>query len=284
MRRRTSSIRLPALTVLIILCVALIVVSGGGGLDAIRGVIAAPFEFLSGLISRGNSTVEDITDLRRTYDELTQYVADLETTLAQLTAEVVALREIGADYQRLADLVNYVSQVQDQEVVAADVIARDTVSALRTVSINRGARDGVRVGSPVVTGQGLVGRVVAVSANAARVQLINSEFSAISARLETSRVEGSVIGQASGNLRMTLLPQGANVQVGDLVRTSGLGGNLPPDIVIGQVTSTRQFESDIEQTAEVRSFIDFDRLEIVLVVTSFEPVDLSVFEPTPVAP
>ncbi|MBK9123439.1 MAG: rod shape-determining protein MreC [Chloroflexi bacterium] len=284
MRRRTSSIRLPALTLLIIICVALIVVSGGGGLDAIRGVIAAPFEFLSGLISRGNSTVDDISDLRRTYDELTQYVADLETTLAQLTAEVVALREIGADYQRLADLVNYVSQVQDQEVVAADVIARDTVSALRTVSINRGARDGVRVGSPVVTGQGLVGRVVAVSANAARVQLINSEFSAISARLETSRVEGSVIGQASGNLRMTLLPQGANVQVGDLVRTSGLGGNLPPDIVIGQVTSTRQFESDIEQTAEVRSFIDFDRLEIVLVVTSFEPIDLSIFEPTPVAP
>lgn len=284
MRRRTSSIRLPALTVLILLCVALIVVSGGGGLDAIRGVIAAPFEFLSGLISRGNSTLENFSDQRRTYEELTQYVADLETTLAQLTAEVVALREIGADYQRLADLVNYVSQAQNQEVVAADVIARDTVSALRTISINRGARDGVRVGSPVVTGQGLVGRVVAVSANAARVQLINSEFSAISARLETSRVEGSVIGQASGNLRMTLLPQGANVQVGDLVRTSGLGGNLPPDIVIGQVTSTRQFESDIEQTAEVRSFIDFDRLEIVLVVTSFEPIDLSVLEPTPVAP
>lgn len=284
MRRRTNSIRLPALTVLILVCVALIVVSGGGGLDAIRGVIAAPFEFLSGLISRGNSAVDDIGDMRRTYEELTQYVADLETTLAQLTAEVVALREIGADYQRLADLVNYVSQVQNQEVVAADVIARDTISALRTISINRGARDGVRVGSPVVTGQGLVGRVVAVSANAAHVQLINSEFSAISARLETSRVEGSVVGQASGNLRMTLLPQGANVQVGDLVRTSGLGGNLPPDIVIGQVTSTRQFESDIEQTAEVRSIIDFDRLEIVLVVTSFEPVDLSVFEPTPVAP
>lgn len=284
MRRRSSSIRLPALTVLLIACVALIVLSGSGGLDAIRGIVAVPFEFLSGLISRSNTTIEDIGDQRRTYQELSQYVADLETTLAQLTAEVVALREIGADYQRLADLVNYVSEVQDQEIVAADVIARDTVSALRTISINRGARDGVRVGSPVVTGQGLVGRVVAVSANAAHVQLINSEFSAISARLETSRVEGSVIGQASGNLRMTLLPQGANVQVGDLVRTSGLGGNLPADIVIGQVTSTRQFESDIEQTAEVRSFIDFDRLEIVLVVTSFEPVDLSVFEPTPVAP
>jgi rod shape-determining protein MreC len=123
-----------------------------------------------------------------------------------------------------------------------------------------------------------------VSANAARVQLITSEFSSVSARSQTNRVEGAVIGLVSGALRMTLLPQGAQVQVGDLILTSGLGGNLPPDIVIGQVTSTRQFQSDIEQSAEVRSFIDFDRLEIVLIVTSFDPVDLSVFLPTPIAP
>jgi rod shape-determining protein MreC len=119
---------------------------------------------------------------------------------------------------------------------------------------------------------------------AASVQLINAEGSAVSARLQTNRVEGSVIGQVSGNLRMTLLPQGAAVQVGDLVLTSGLGGTLPPDLVIGQITSTRQFESDIEQSAEVRSLIDFDTQEIVMVITSFEPVDMSVFEPTPVAP
>ncbi|MBK8137703.1 MAG: rod shape-determining protein MreC [Chloroflexi bacterium] len=284
MRRRSTGVRLPFFGLLLALCIGLIVLSGGGGLDALRGIVEIPFNFLAGLVNQTSSGVEQLTNPQRTYEELAQYAADLETTLAQLTTEVVGLREIGSDYQRLADLVNYVSLNQDQERVAADVIARDTVSALRTITINRGARDGVRVGNPVVTGQGLIGRVVIVSANAARVQLINAEFSAISARLQTSRVEGAVIGQSSGNLRMTLLPQGANVQVGDLVLTSGLGGTLPPDIPIGQITSTRQFESDIEQSAEVRSFIDFDRLEIVLVITSFEPVDLSVFEPTPVAP
>lgn len=280
MRRRSVN-RIPLLIVTVLSCVALIFFSGGGALSGLEGLIATPLDALAGLFSGTSRTVASLTAGQRTYEELETYVADLETQLARITTELVALRETGADYQRLADLVNYVSQNQTQEVVAADVIARDTVVALRTIVINRGVRDGVRVGMPVVTGQGLVGRVINVSANAARVQLITSEFSSVSARTQTNRVEGAVIGLASGALRLTLIPQGAQVQVGDLVLTSGLGGNLPPDIVIGQVTSTRQFQSDIDQTAEVRSLIDFDRLEMVLVVTSFEPVDLSVFEPTP---
>lgn len=284
MRRRSTVVRLPFFTLMFAACAALIILSGGGGLDAMRGVVEIPFNFLAGLVNRASIGAEQLTTPQRTYDELAQYAADLETTLAQLTTEVVGLREIGSDYQRIADLANYVAQTENIDVVSADVIARDTVSALRTIRINRGQRDGVRVGNPVVVGQNLIGRVEAVSAGAAQVQLINAEMSAVSSRLQTNRVEGAVVGQASGNLRMMFLPQGANVQVGDLVLTSGLGGLLPPDLVIGQVTSTRQFESDIEQSAEVRSFVDFDRLEIVMVITNFEPVDMSVFEPSELAP
>lgn len=284
MRRRSSGARLPLFGLMIAGCIALIVMSGGGGVDALRGIVEIPFNFLAGLVNRASSGAEQLTQGQRTYEELAQYAADLETALALLSEEVVTLREIGADYQRLAEIAGYASQAQNQESISADVIARDTISSLRTITINRGQRDGVRRGNPVVVGRNLIGRVTVVSANAARVQLINAEGSAVSARLQTNRVEGSVIGQVSGNLRMTLLPQGASVQVGDLVLTSGLGGTLPPDLVIGQVTSTRQFESDIEQSAEVRSLIDFDTQEIVMVITSFEPVDMSVFEPTQVAP
>ena len=284
MRRRSSGVRLPFFGLLIVGCLALIVLSGGGGLDALRGVVEIPFNFLASLVNRASSGAEQLTEGQRTYEELAQYAADLETALALLSEEVVTLREIGSDYQRLAEIADYASQAQNQEGISADVIARDTIRSLRTITINRGQRDGVRRGNPVVVGRNLIGRVITVSANAAHVQLISAEGSAVSARLQTNRVEGSVIGQVSGNLRMTLLPQGASVQVGDLVLTSGLGGTLPPDLVIGQVTSTRQFESDIEQSAEIRSLIDFDTQEIVMVITSFEPVDMSVFEPTPVAP
>jgi rod shape-determining protein MreC len=131
---------------------------------------------------------------------------------------------------------------------------------------------------PVVTRQGLVGRIVQVSASAARVLLVTDPSSAVSARLQTTRVEGSVIGQLSGTLRMTFIPLGQTIQEGDLVITSGLGGNFPPDIVIGQVTSIRQFEFELYQEAEIRSLNNFDTLEFVLVITNFQPVDLSVFE------
>lgn len=284
MRRRSSGVRLPFFGLLIVGCLVLIMLSGGGGLDALRGVVEIPFNFFAGLVNRASRGAEQLTEGQRTYEELAQYAADLETALALLSEEVVTLREIGSDYQRLAEIADYAALAQNQESISADVIARDTISSLRTITINRGQRDGVRRGNPVVVGRNLIGRVITVSANAARVQLISAEGSAVSARLQTNRIEGSVIGQVSGNLRMTLLPQGASVQVGDLVLTSGLGGTLPPDLVIGQVTSTRQFESDIEQSAEVRSLIDFDTQEIVMVITSFEPVDMSVFEPTPIAP
>ena len=79
---------------------------------------------------------------------------------------------------------------------------------------------------------------------------------------------------------MMFIPLNATVQQGDLVITSGLGGNLPPDIVIGQVTSKRQFEFELYQEAVVRSLNNFDTLEIVLVITNFQPVDLSVFSNT----
>jgi rod shape-determining protein MreC len=77
---------------------------------------------------------------------------------------------------------------------------------------------------------------------------------------------------------MVMIPQEAEVRVGDLVFTSGLGGNFPPDIPIGQITSKHQFEFELNQEAEVHSLVDFDTLEFVLVITSFQPIDLSAFE------
>lgn len=280
MRRSIQSRRGVLLTGAILLCGLLIGLSATGLLAPLEALVAAPLEWASGLINRVAINTDEAIESNRTYAELVQYVAELETAFARQTAEVVALREIASDYERIADLVNYTSSVLNQETIAADVISRDTSSSLRTVVINRGSRDGVRTGMAVVTGQGMVGRIIEVTASASRVMLITSEASAISARVQRSRGEGAVVGRASGELRMVMLDRDTDIQVGDLIVTSGLGGNLPPDIVIGQVRSTRQFESEIEQSAEISSLIDFNKLEVVLVVTSFEPIDLSIFETT----
>jgi rod shape-determining protein MreC len=72
--------------------------------------------------------------------------------------------------------------------------------------------------------------------------------------------------------------------VGDLVLTSGLGGNYPPDLLVGQVTSVRSRETDLFQSAAVQPIVDFSRLEILLVIVNFQPIDIEPLIPEPAAP
>lgn len=277
--RSWRSNRVIFLSVCLAAAVGLIAASRAGILSPAEALIQTPLNAAAGVfnrfslsISRGLSEMSEIESLR-------QRNADLEEALAQFQSELVELRELASDYQRLADLLQYRSTALNQDTLAADVILlADPNSLLRTIVINRGARDGVAVGMPVVTRQGLVGRVMAVTANAARVLLITDPSSAVSGRLQTTRAQGSVVGQLGGTLRMTFIPLDADVREGDLVITSGLGGNFPPDIVIGQVTSRRQFSFQGFQEAEVRSLNNFDTLEIVLVITNFQPVDMAAFQ------
>ncbi len=270
--------RILFLVLCLLLCLALIGLSRAGLLAPLEELATIPLNLATGVLNRATlqltGGVSDFVQLQ----SLQARNADLEDALARYQAELIELREIASDYERLAQLLDYTSTAANQESVAANVINIDQTGLRRSITINRGTRDGIAIGMPVVTDQGLVGRVLDISANAARVLLITDRDSAVSARLQTSRVEGSLRGQLSGNLRLTMVPPGDSVAVGDLVLTSGLGGNFPADIVIGVVASSRQFEFELFQEAEVTSFNSFETLEIVLVMTSFEPVDPGVFD------
>ena len=260
------------------LCGGLMLLGIAGLLTPVEGLASAPLHGFSGALNRLSLTLNQAFEELNSLGQLRERIASLEELLASRQIEIIQLREAASDYDRLVDLLSYTSALENQEFLTADVIALDQSGIVRGLIINRGARDGVGVGMPVVTDLGLVGRIVDVSANAAQVQLINDENSSVSARLQTTRAEGSIIGQASGALRMTFIDLDERIIQGDLVITSGLGGNFPPDVVVGQVTSVRQFEFELFQEAEVRSLIDLGLLEFVLVITSFQPIDLSVFD------
>lgn len=269
--------RLLLFVISVILCGILIALSVAGLTAPIGNLLAVPLQWVegvaNGLVMRTTGLAEDIL----TIQQLEERNRSLEAALAAYQAEIVELREIRHDYDRIAALLEYTRARQNEEYLVADVIGRDISAFTRVIFINRGARDGVTEGMPVVTEKGLVGRVTQVSANAAQVLLITDPISAVNARLLNSRAEGSVLGQAGG-LRMTYIDLNATLQEGDTAVTSGLGGNFPEGIIIGQVTSIRQFQFELFQEAEIRSLNDFDRLETVLVITNFQPVDLSVFE------
>ncbi len=275
---RIRSNRLLFFVVSVFVCLGLIALSVTGILAPLQGLLAAPLQVVQGainsIVQRGNTLAEDLLEIQT----LQQRNRDLERQLAAFQAELVDLREIAQDYDRLAALVNYTRSREGEEYVVADVIARDISGFRRVIYLNRGARDGLTNGMPVITERGLVGRIIGVSATASQVLLVLDTTSAVSARLQTSRAEGSVQGQLTDTLLMTFIDLNATVQEGDTVITSGMGGNFPAGIIIGQVTSVARSEFELFQEAEVRSLNNFERLEQVLVITNFQPVDLSAFE------
>lgn len=263
-------------------CIGLLVVSVAGLLRPVENLASVPLGLMqqvSSSVSRGVSdTLNTLADLQT----MQRRIADLERALVNTTQEIVELREIKADYQRLAALMNYRGVDTKWQTVTATIVGRDPTGLRRTITIDRGTRDGIAPGMPVITELGLVGRVLRVGAVGSQVELITDVNSYVNARLQTTRSEGSIQGTPAGGLRMLFIPLNDVVNEGDSVVSSGIGGKFPRGLLIGQVTSVRIDDSTLFQEAQVRSLVDFARLEIVQVITNFEPIDASAFStPTP---
>jgi len=263
-----------ALTLLLIIVGVLALALGG----FLAPVLKVAFQPLIGaqqwLSSKYLAIVEfftiprDVATLRQSNTELQNKVSGLETQLIQMQQQLQEL-------QVLSSLLDFARSNPESQYVAASVIGRDPVPFLRFIQIDRGSDDGLRHGMPVVTQQGLVGRIDAVTAGAARVQLITDSNTAVNVRLESSGIEAMLVGSVTGEVSLQQVPQGLTLTPGELILTSGLGGNYPPGIVIGQVVTVRKRENDLFQTASIQPAVDLTNLPAVLAITNFKPVDLT---------
>ncbi len=263
-----------ALTLLLIIVGVLALALGG----FLAPVLKVAFQPLIGaqqwLSSKYLAIVEfftiprDVATLRQSNTELQNKVSGLETQLIQMQQQLQEL-------QVLSSLLDFARSNPESQYVAASVIGRDPVPFLRFIQIDRGSDDGLRHGMPVVTQQGLVGRIDAVTAGAARVQLITDSNAAVNVRLESSGVEAILVGSVTGEVSLQMVPQNVTLKPGELILTSGLGGNYPPGIVVGQVVTVRKRENDLFQTASIQPAADLTNLPAVLAITNFKPVDLS---------
>lgn len=225
--------------------------------------------------------VQEFFTLPRDAETLRTENVRLQDEVARLQAQVLQYQRQVSETQALAALVDFSRSNPDSAYTAASVIGRDPSPFLHYIIIDRGSADGIRRGMPVVTDQGLVGRVEAVISNAARVQLITDPSSVVNVRLERAERDVTLIGSVSGDLSLDLVAQDVNLEVGDILITSGLGGGYPSDLIVGQILTVRKRDSDIFQQAAVQSVVDFSALKIVLVVTDFRPVDISPLFPAP---
>ena len=278
MNPRYTQIRFSWYVLTLLLAVGLIILSANGLIEPIESIISYPLTIISGIMNRIAIQISgDINDLSE-LQYLRQRIVDLEELVGQYQSEQIIAREIQQDFERLAALLNYTQTNVTARYLAAEIIANEASGLINGMILNKGSRDGITVGMPVVTELGLVGRIVAVRANFSQVLLITDANSSVSARLQSTRAQGSVSGSAANQLRMTFIPLNTSIQINDVILTSGLGGNFPGDLIIGIVESVRQFEFELFQEAVVSSLIDFDSLEFVLIITSFQPEDLGSIE------
>lgn len=247
-------------------------------------VVLAPLQRAATALVR---SIGDLSQTVREVRELRARVAELEEQVNALTIENVRLREYEAEVVQLRGLLGFVETNPTWAFLGADVVGRsacinapcgDVVGQepnpyLRYITINVGQADGVAVGMPVVTGGAvLVGRVVETGLHTSKVRLVTDTGHSVAAMLQQSRATGLLVGQADGSLRMIYIPQEDTVRVGDVVLTSGLGGAFPRGLVLGQVIQVVKQDFALFQEAIVNPAVDYRRVELALVVTSFQPL------------
>jgi len=200
--------------------------------------------------------------------EVRQQVKQLIHQNRKLQGELNAVSEVLMENQRLRRLLDFVDKTE-RPALPARVIAEDLSSWARTIVIDKGSDVGLRDGLPVVVAEGVVGRIIKTAPNSARVLLITDASSAIASLVQRTRTRGVARGTGR-DLTLNYAKRDDDLQVGDLLVTSGMGGVFPKGLVVGQLTQVEQGSYGLFQAVEISPAADFSRLEEVLILLDEE--------------
>jgi rod shape-determining protein MreC len=186
--------------------------------------------------------------------------------LAEAHAELNSLKEAQAENLRLKAMLNYVEASVDQEIVAR-VIGLNPSAQFQSIRINRGEDDGVRVGMPVVTAEGVVGHIVRAVGTSADVMLITDPQSRIGAVVQRSRVRATVMGAGGARaLSVDLVRREDDLKDGDIAVTAGSDGIYPRGLRVGVVRSPERPNVGMFMRATLDPSVELNCVEEVLVI------------------
>jgi rod shape-determining protein MreC len=253
-----------------------VALSQKGALDPLRNLVLTVVSPLERGVGNAAEPVADVLDRIADRQDLEEDNRQLRQQIEELRAEIADLHEKQALSEGLQALLEVQEGRPNDQFLAARVIAKDPSNLKERIAIDRGRDDGVAEGMVVMSaGSSLVGVVSGALDDFAWVTLITDPNSSVNAMVMESRTQGVVSGTLHSGLKMELLPQETEVQPGSTVATSGLGGNFPDALLIGEVVSVQGSPQDIFQKAEVEPAADLSRLETVLVLISFQPARLN---------
>ncbi len=275
-KRKGEKFTLPGkylLFILTILCTGMVLLTFNttvfsGPLSVVAGYTVVPFEegisvVGSWLAGRSEELVQ-IRDLLAENEHLKQQVDDL-------TIENTRLQQDRYELTNLRELYNLDAQYDEYEKTGARIIARDSGNWFYSFVINKGVKDGIAVDMNVMAGSGLVGRVVDVGPNWAKVKAIIADDSNVSAMVLSSSdnmiVSGNLKLYASGIIEFEQLVDSDNVVVeGDKIVTSNISDKYLPGILVGYISTINQDANNLTKSGYITPAVDFEHLEEVLVI------------------
>ncbi len=217
--------------------------------------------YLKNALAGNDSFFSDINGLQEENEALKEENSQLEQSLRELEI-------IKAENETLKEYVNLKDKYTEYTTIPAYVINKNISNYSDEIVINVGSKDGVEVNMPVIADQGLVGHIISVTEDTAKVQTIVDTASTLSCTVSTSRdiliARGTL--EAESTLKTTYIPTEATVLQGDNVETSGLGGIYPKGILIGTIESVTNTKNVTDRYATIKTAVDFSKLETVLVI------------------
>ena len=250
-----------------------------------RERITAPEEVLLYLIvpvqdaiNSAGESVQSFFSAIAYHREIKEENERLREEAARLQQKSIELEEVKQENTRLREMLDF-QQRQEMELQAARVVSRDPTGWFDSLTINRGHRHGVEAEMAVITPRGVVGMVSSVSANSSKVLLITNPRLRISAVSQESRdpvlgiVEGRTDDAEQLRIKMDHIPPDAVIGPGNVIVTSHMGSIFPPGVYVGEVRDVDVDMFGLVKYATVEPSVNFNRLEEVFVVTSYEDID-----------
>lgn len=271
---KSRSLIVIIITLVLIVCIGL-TMNPLSNVNWIGNLISVPFTSVEKLFSYAGQKVEEGVGLFNDVEKLRDENKELQETIDKLNNERTEYLRLKSENENLKNVLKIKDQLAGFEFVGSNVIARDTGNLFNVFLIDKGLTNGIAYNMPVITSKGLVGKVSSSQPFSSKIISIIEDGSAVSAIVSKSRdyvvVKGDMKLAKDGLCKLEYIPSSLDLEQGDVIETSGIGGIYPKGIIIGTVKEVRTGESDLDKYAIVEPTVDLKRLSQVVVLKKTMP-------------
>lgn len=234
-------------------------------MDFLQRIVIESLSPVVGFVGNLSDRVEDLVGRYLWLHHVRDENRDLKAQVADLEQKVTDYREAYIENMRLRRLLDFKATIQ-AETIPAQVVLHDLTGWFQTLIVDKGFRDEIGPDMPVVNDEGIVGRVLDVSDRFARILLITDPGSSVDAIIQRNRVRGILTGKDGNSCLFKYVRSNLDVQVGDLITTSGKDGVFPKGLRLGVVQGIFKDPVDLFQKIEVKPLVRLSALEELLII------------------